>query len=247
LSKRFRGVLVLTVATALSVLPGIASADPGGDGGSPTGVLDFATQTLIGADDDLFAAVDPPSAPGTTHFGPYESLTTDSGTCGIDWATDRMNRFFQIRQVGLNTFSVIEKFRDGTFSVPAFQLPDNPPPPTSNIPSPGACDNSDGTGPGTVASGIHGSFQGYLVMTITAATYSPGSAACESPCSFTDDFLASVFTGFIRHDDAFFFHYVATDQGLIFHEWKNASCARGGNHGDIQSVGATIAETASCP
>jgi hypothetical protein len=31
----------------------------------------------------------------------------------------------------------------------------------------------------------------------------------------------------------FFDHYSAGDQGLAVHEWKNASCDRGGNHGDI--------------
>ena len=248
MSKRFARLLAFTVIAAFGALPGVASANPGGDGGSQLSALDLATQALIGTDDDLFAAVDPPSDPGTTHFGPYPSMTTDSGTCGVDWATDQMNRFFQIRQVGPSTFSVIEKFRDGTFSVPAFTLDGNPPPPTTNIPSPGACDSSDGTGPGVVNSGVTGSFQGYLVMTITAAVYSPGTAMCASPCSFTGDFLISVFpAGFVRTDDAFFDHYLATDQGLIFHEWKNASCARGGNHGYIQSAGATLVATPSCP
>jgi hypothetical protein len=34
----------------------------------------------------------------------------------------------------------------------------------------------------------------------------------------------------------FFFHYSAGDQGLVEHEWKNASADRGGNHGDIRSA-----------
>ena len=34
-------------------------------------------------------------------------------------------------------------------------------------------------------------------------------------------------------DTTFFDHYSAGDQGLVYHEWKNASCDRGGNHGDI--------------
>jgi hypothetical protein len=33
----------------------------------------------------------------------------------------------------------------------------------------------------------------------------------------------------------FFFHFSAGDQGLIQHEWKNASDDRGGNGGDIRS------------
>jgi hypothetical protein len=34
----------------------------------------------------------------------------------------------------------------------------------------------------------------------------------------------------------FFDHYSAGDQGLAVHEWKNASCDRGGNHGDIADL-----------
>ena len=34
----------------------------------------------------------------------------------------------------------------------------------------------------------------------------------------------------------FFFHYSAGDQGLLYHEWKNASADRGGNNGDIAST-----------
>jgi hypothetical protein len=34
----------------------------------------------------------------------------------------------------------------------------------------------------------------------------------------------------------FFFHYSAGDQGLIQHEWKNASSDRGGNSGDVRSA-----------
>jgi len=34
----------------------------------------------------------------------------------------------------------------------------------------------------------------------------------------------------------FFDHYSAGDQTLASHEWKNASCDRGGNHGDIADL-----------
>lgn len=34
----------------------------------------------------------------------------------------------------------------------------------------------------------------------------------------------------------FFDHYSAGDQDLLVNEWKNASCDRGGNHGDIASM-----------
>jgi hypothetical protein len=40
----------------------------------------------------------------------------------------------------------------------------------------------------------------------------------------------------IASASTFFFHYAAGDQGLVEHEWKNASDDRGGNHGDIRST-----------
>jgi hypothetical protein len=173
------------------------------------------------------------------HFGPYPSTTTDSGTCGIDWATDNVNRYFKIKQTGPTSYDVTEKYKHGTFSTFAVPM----------APSPGACDSSDGTGPGTVAPDVTGKFHGYDRIAITnAATYTPASAACASPCASTNQFLVSVFpTGFVRDDYAFSFNYeAAPHQGLIYHHWRNASCNRGGNHGDIQSASGVFAETASC-
>ena len=229
-----RYLLVSLAVLALSVgLSGQAAADPGRDGGSPFGVLDLVTAALIGADDDLFVLTDSGSA--NDQFGPYPSTTTDSGTCGIDWATDSVDRYFHIQVVGPDTFRVTEKFKNGAFT-------------TTAAPSPGACDNSDGTGPGLIDATTTGTFQGYLVMTITSAVYNPESATCSATCSFTGEFLASVFgPAYARNDDAYFFHYQAANQLLIYHEWKNASCNRGGNHGDIQSAGAVFAEVPICP
>jgi len=248
LMRRVAGPKLVALAFALALVTGKAgqaSAAPEGDGGGLLGILNLDTQTQI---DDLFATEDPAilsSDPTTMHFGPYPSTTGDSGSCGFDWATDNVNRFFMIRQVAPMTFSVIEKLKGGRFVTPG-------PPPFGPDPlrrSPGACDSSDGTPPGTVADGVTGTFHGYLDMTITAAVYSPGTAMCASPCFFTGDFLISVFpAGFVRMDNAFFFHYVADDpRSLVFHEWKNASCTRGGNHGDIQSVTVTGGATPSCP
>jgi hypothetical protein len=232
--------LPLTVAMAVALcLSAPAAADPGGDGPNPLGVLDLETQTLIGADDDLFVLTDPPSNSGVQQFGPYPSTTTDSGTCGIDdWAEDVVDRYFQIQATGPMTYRVIEKFRNGTFQ-------------TFAAASPGSCDNSDGTGPGLITPGYVGTFHGYDVIHITSETYNPESAECPSTCFSTDIFLASVFgAGAATRDDvAFFFHYQAANQDLVYHEWKNASCNRGGNHGDIQSTptGVTPPPTACTP
>jgi len=240
----------VVVASGFGVLlaigaPGSISAAPAGDGGALLGILNVDTQTQI---DDLFATEDPTilsSDPAAMHFGPYPSTTGDSGTCGFDWATDTVNRFFMIRHVAPMTFSVVQKFKGGTFVTPA-QPPLFTPDPLKR--SPGACDSSDGTPPGTVADFVTGTFHGYLDMTITSAVYSPSTATCPPPCAFTSVFLTSVFGPlFVRMDNAFFFHYVAVDQGLVFHEWRNASCTRGGNHGDIASAAGTAVELPSCP
>ena len=99
-----------------------------------------------------------------------------------------------------------------------------------------------------VADGVTGTFHGYIDMTITAPAYSPSTATCAPPCFFTANFLMSVFpAGFVRMDNAFFFHYVAVHQGLVFHEWRNASCTRGGNHGDIASASGSAVAVPFCP
>jgi hypothetical protein len=102
-----RHILVSLAVLAFGVgLSGQASADPGRDGRSPFGLLDLVTATLIGSDDDLFVATPLASGAGNDQFGPYPSTTTDSGTCGVDWATDEVSRFFHIQSVGPDTFRV---------------------------------------------------------------------------------------------------------------------------------------------
>jgi hypothetical protein len=49
-----------------------------------------------------------------------------------------------------------------------------------------------------------------------------------TPCYFAGTGTCPVTT--------FAFHFAAGDQGLVEHEWKNASDDRGGNHGDIRST-----------
>src|SRR2546429_8542654 len=138
------GSLASISAVLVALTTSSASAAPNGDGTSTGGVLDAFSLALI-VDDDLFSTTDlttDPSDPGTFHFGPFPSQTTDSGTCGVvDWAADTMNRFFTVRLVsagvagGPNTYRVYEQFKDGSFV-------------TFMAPSPGACDSSDGTPPG---------------------------------------------------------------------------------------------------
>jgi hypothetical protein len=208
------------MTSALSV-----SASPESTG--PEGVPDSTFLTLIGTlGDDLFSTTDLTTVitdPGTMRFGPYASTSGDSGTCGPDWATDNFNRFFTIRRVAPGTFAVYEQFMDGTFATPG--TPEA---------SPGNCGSGDG---GLISGNVSGALHGYLAMTISdVASYHPSTASCASPCEFTDDFLNSVFTPYTRTDDAFFFHYIAPNQDLALQEWKNASCNRGGNSGDIATT-----------
>ena len=239
----FVSTLTLVLVTAG---PGLGAPD--GDGGGLLGILDLDTQTQI---DDLFATEDPTilsSDPGVTKFGPFESDTTDSGTCGPDWAQDHVFRFFSVKLVSsvgvLNTYRVIEKFQKGIFT-------------TTGPLSPGACDSSDGTPPGVVGLGITGAFHGYDLITVTSTFLNPNATCPSYPpgCVSTNDFLLSAFGPAgpaTRNDYAFSFHYVADDpSSLVFHEWKNASCSRGGNHGDIASAAAplpaSLIEAPACP
>ena len=100
-----------------------------------------ALNLLTIIDDDLFstadlttlvASIDPTTA-ATQHYGPYASGSTDSGTCGNDWANDLFDRHFTVFGKP-GSFTIVEQFKDGTFTTPASDsLPINF--------SPGACQN----------------------------------------------------------------------------------------------------------
>ena len=233
--KHFVGVLkavpalillpVLTVALVAPAGVAYAAPDPGGTAGG--GVVNALVLTVLNTlGDDTFAQANLTTALGgpnaTQHYGPYASESPDSSTCGNNWAEDSFDRHFTVRSNGDGTFTVVEQFKDGSFA-------------TTAGPSPGACDNSDGTPPGTISADKTGSMHGYEIITVTGAqtSYSP---ACTTmgPCT-TAGFIASHFAG-ASTVGTYFFHYSAGDQGLIYHEWKNASEDRGGNHGDIADV-----------
>jgi len=196
-------------------------------------------------DDDLFSTTDlsllldpPPPAQATQHYGPYASGSTDSGTCGNDWANDTFDRHFTVQTNADGTFTVIEQFKNGSFVTPAS---DSPP---TNF-SPGAC-QSGPTPAGSVNSGITGGLHGYFIIPLpTTEAQSSTSPFCDAVgitninCT-TTKFINTHFTPACYPVTCtvttFFFHYSAGDQSLIQHEWKNASADRGGNSGDIRSV-----------
>src|SRR4029077_3802589 len=88
----------------------------------PSLVTDPSLITLINttgndvfATTDLTTLLDPTGTTATQHYGPYSSESTDSGTCGNDWANDTFDRHFTVRKNPDGTFLVVEQFKDGSF------------------------------------------------------------------------------------------------------------------------------------
>ncbi len=228
-------VLALAIVAAL-VVCGIASANP--DRSSVSGLTNVSILGMIGSTgDDAFSTmslspVDPSGTP-TQHYGPYTSTSPDSGTCGNDWAEDTFDRDFTVRSNHDGTFTVVEQFKNGSFVTTG----------PIDSPSPGACDQTDGTPPGTIRAGVVGSMHGYFIVS-NVDMQTSDSAYCDAVNGTNDDCTTATFinTHFAPCYPAtcavttFFDHYSAGDQGLAYHEWKNASCDRGGNHGDISDT-----------
>jgi hypothetical protein len=222
-------------ATVALLLCGSASARP-----DSTAVQGLTLPSVLGmissVGDDAFATmslspVDPSGTP-TQHYGPYASGSPDSGTCGNNWAEDTFDRDFAVRANQDGTFTVVQQFKNGSFA-------------TNDGPSPGACDLTDGYGPGTIRAGVVGSMHGYFIisnvgMQMSHSQFCDAAAMSNAGCT-TATFINTHFAACYPVTctvTTYFDHYSAGDQGLVVHEWKNASCDRGGNHGDIADVGA---------
>jgi hypothetical protein len=224
------------------------SADPGGEGHA-SGVTDPLILALIG-DDDLFSLADLSTvlntAPigtqtnGTQHYGPFTSTSPDSGTCGNNWAEDTFDRHFTVRASGPDTFTVVEQFKNGSFVTTAGT-------------SPGGCETDLG---GTIVAGKTGSMHGYFIISNVGPQTST-SPFCDAVAMTNDDcttttFIDTHFTpcyfggGGTCPVTTYFDHYAAGDQNLAVHEWKNASCDRGGDDGDIAST-AGVRQKGLCP
>ena len=239
---RGRTILVLLAAALGSLLlasPAIAGPE------TPISGLAVPSQLLGSLADDLLATADlsallDPTGRATQHYGPYPSGSPDSGTCGVDWATDTFDRHFTVKTNQDGSIVVVEQFKNGSF-VTTMIPPMNP--------SPGACDTTDGSSPGTVNAGVTGSMQGYFIIPLPPGTvqtsydrHCNGFTMSNTDCT-TAIFVDSHFTPACYGIPiptctvtTFFFHYSAGDQSLVEHEWKNASSDRGGNHGDIRST-----------
>lgn len=226
-------VLLLPAALAALVLSASASAGPDGTRSS-TGVTSPALLALI-PNDDLFSTMNlstvlnPTGSTPTQHYGPYASGSTDSGTCGNDWANDTFNRDFTVRSNGDGTYTVVEQFKNGSF--------------VTNVgPSPAACDPTYTNHGTTIRGGVTGSMHGYFIVTnvmtqTSNSSFCDASAMTNADCdtaTFIDTHFAPCYPT-ICTVTTFFDHYSAGDQSLLYHEWKNASADRGGDSGDIAS------------
>jgi hypothetical protein len=184
----------------------------------------------------LVSAVPASAEEGTQHYGPFASGSTDSGTCGNDWANDTYDRHFTVRTNEDGTLTVVEQFKDGTFITPASDSP------AVNF-SPGACQTSS-TPAGVIRDGVTGKFKGEFIIPVPAGfTQTSASSHCDAVagtdagCS-TATFINTHFscTYLVTCQvTTFLFHYAADGQDLVSHEWTNASADRGGNSGDIRS------------
>jgi hypothetical protein len=219
----------LPIVLAALVFAAAAAAAPDGTT-APAGLTSPSVLALIG-NDDLFSVADlslvfaaPLGTPATQHYGSYPSGSPDSGTCGNNWAEDTFDRDFTVRSNGDGTYTVVEQFKNGSFV-------------TNLGPSPGGCETNVG---GTLVAGHTGSMHGYFIVSNVGPQTST-SPSCDATNPLNTDCTTATFinTHFAPcypvtcTVTTYFDHYSAGDQGLAFHEWKNASPDRGGDDGDI--------------
>lgn len=238
MTRFMRRSLFLVVPAALAALALSVPASAGPDGNtSAAGVTSPALLALITNDDlfstmDLSTVLDPTGTTPTQHYGPYASSSPDSGTCGNTWANDTFDRHFTVRLNNDGTYTVVEQFKNGSFT-------------TMNGSSPAACDLTY-TNHGTmIGNGVTGSMHGYFIIPLppgTTQTSTDASCVAGDPTAscttvgFIDSHFTPCYGAGVCSASTFFDHYTASNnQHLIYNEWKNASPDRGGNSGDIAS------------
>lgn len=159
------------------------------------------------------------------HFGPIDSGSPDSGTCGNNWASDTYERLFDASTSPNSdaTYTATESFISGRFV-------------TIAGPSPDACDPS-GTAGSTIAGGVTGSFSGNFLIVVSGGSFNPAATCDITSCGTTAGFVATVYGAAATYNvTSFGFTYHANGPGLVQREWRNASADQGGNGGDIRST-----------
>jgi hypothetical protein len=245
-----RNVFSVTIALLLSLaFAAPASAEP--DSPGPTSLVSDPGLLALISDDDLFSVMDlsallTPAPLGlgsagtpTQHYGPYASTSPDSGTCGNDWAEDTFDRHFTIRTSRSGEVTVVQQFKRGSFVTAAGM-------------SPGSCDTNVG---GTITAGKTGSMHGYFIISGAFGAQTSDSPFCNAAlmtnanCT-TTTFINTHFAPCYPTTctvTTYFFHFAAGDQDLALHSWKNASCDRGGNEGDIANNEGLRQDSPLCP
>jgi hypothetical protein len=158
------------------------------------------------------------------HYGPFDSASPDSGTCGPDWANDTFKRHFDAATTPSadGTYTVVESFIAGRFVTVAG-------------PSPDACDPS-GTPGSMIGAGVTGNFSGSFTVVVTGGSYNPNAQCSESACNSTAGFVSTVYGSTATSNvTTFDLTYHGNGPGLIQRAWTNASADQGGNSGDIRS------------
>ena len=158
---------------------------------------------------------------GTFKDGGYASTSTDSGTCGPDWANDAYTRKFTVTLPAVGgVYTVVEKFVKGHFTTLAGT-------------SPGACEAGPDNG-NTVKGGVKGTFSGSYSFTVSGGTLNTGGTCTDTDlngqCN-TDEWVAGFFGGGASWTlNNWGFKYHSTAKVLTQKNWINAAS---GNSGDI--------------
>lgn len=157
-------------------------------------------------------------ANAATSVGPYDSGSTDSGTCGNDWANDSYQRSF----TDVTVAGATENYDGGFTSVAGH--------------SPNACNGGPDNGH-TILAGVSGTFNGTLTLVISGGTQFTPGACTAATCNTTTDFVHTVYGAGASGGIPFFdFNYYVCDG----RHWRNSSV---GNFDDIIGGPATCKDT----
>lgn len=162
----------------------------------------------------------------SVHFGPIDSESPDSGTCGNNWASDTYKRAFDASTItnADDTYTVTETFIAGRFV-------------TVDGSSPDACDPLSGMPGSTIREGVTGNFHGNFVVVVSGGIFDPTAGCDATSCGTTAAFVSTVYgDGATYEVTSFGFTYHANGPGLAAREWHNASADQGGNSGDIKDA-----------
>jgi hypothetical protein len=153
----------------------------------------------------------------TVNYSYAGSSSTDSGTCGNDWANDTMTRNYKVypEQTVGGSYRVVETFTNGKFTTIAGQSPERCEAGTSN----------------SLAAGKKGTFHGSFVIKVDGGSYTPGEdVSCAAGCT-TAQFIAAAFGGSATYNVSdYYFKYKVTGSAFCAKQWVNAAT---GNAGDI--------------